>query len=202
MKVLLSAFEPYAGRARNASQEAIQQLMASRQMQMHRQLEALYLPVEAGRASELVCSMLETSNPDFLVCTGEAKCHEIRLEQVGYNERRYTIADNAGNLYDGTTIVPDGPWEYHATLPLDEMLSAMQSTGVPACLSDDAGRYLCNEVLYASLHFIAEKRLNIQAGFVHIPHLPEGADEHEQPCLATADVVKALVAGLQVLSGL
>ncbi len=158
------------------------------------------IPVETGRASQMIREALDEVCPDDLVCLGEAGRPSICLEQVGYNERRFVIPDNAGNMVEGQPVQPGAPPAYGSTLPLARMLEAMQATGVSTRLSDDPGRYLCNEVLFSALHYIAEQRLSTRAGFVHVPHLPAEATEPEYPCLETAEVVRALRAGLLALA--
>ena len=54
--------------------------------------------------------------------------------------------------------------------PIDPLLLArMRAAGLPAHLSSDAGRYLCNAVLFHALTLHAGSRMPGQAGFIHIP---------------------------------
>lgn len=145
---------------------------------------------------------IDEVQPDIVLCLGEAKRPEICLEQVGWNERRFTQPDNAGNQFDGTPIREGGPESYRTTLPLDAMLSAMQAEIPATRFSDDAGRYLCNEALYTCLDHIARHHLDVTAGFIHVPLLPEGADDPDDAgcTMPTGDIVRALAAGLKVLA--
>ena len=198
--LLLTAFEPFGGRAKNASQEALQRLMAKAADFPSLRLTARFLPVETGVAAQAICRALDEVRPDILLSLGEAKRDTINLERFGYNERRYTIPDNAGNLLDGAPVVPGGPPAYRSTLPLEEILAAVQAAEIPIRLSDDPGRYLCNEVLYSALHHVTETRSPALVAFMHVPHLPEAADSPGYPSMPSHKVVQALSVALGALA--
>jgi pyroglutamyl-peptidase len=87
----------------------------------------------------------------------------------------YRAPDNAGNQPRDQRIVAGAPAAYFCTLPVKEMISAMQAAGAPAAISNSAGTYLCNHVIFGILHHLAtaRNRSEIPAGFVHLPYLPE-----------------------------
>jgi len=194
--ILVTAFEPFGGRARNASEAALRALPGrpAAGVRLHKRM----LPVEAGRASEVLAQTIDELVPDAIVCLGEAARDGLCVEQVGYNERRYPIPDNAGRTFDGDPIDPDAPPSYRATLPAEEMVASMQASNIPARLSDDAGRYLCNEVLFSALNHLAKRGIAIPAGFIHVPLLPEMAKEG-QPSLPTKETVRGILAALVAL---
>jgi pyrrolidone-carboxylate peptidase len=43
----------------------------------------------------------------------------------------------------------------------------------PAAVSNTAGLFICNHLFYGVLHHIATHNLETQAGFIHVPFLPE-----------------------------
>ena len=45
--------------------------------------------------------------------------------------------------------------------------------GLPAQVSNTAGNFCCNMVMYSALNYIAKHKLNARAGFVHVPYTPE-----------------------------
>nr|MBN1228432.1 pyroglutamyl-peptidase I [Anaerolineae bacterium] len=194
-KVLLTAFEPFGGRQLNASKEALHALTIVHAPLSYLDIRSRVLPVAAGRAGMLLIATITETRPDYVVCLGEAKRDAVCLETRAFNERRFTIPDNEGNRPEDEAIIPGGPDWLASSLPFEEMLPAMQATGIPARFSDDAGRYLCNEVLYQCLHFIRDRGLAIRAGFIHVPLMPE-AVEAGQPCLPTPETVRAIAAGL------
>jgi pyroglutamyl-peptidase len=196
--ILVSAFEPFGGRGKNASAEALAQL-ACESFEMA-DIRTTLLPVETEKAFAQLRVELERIQPDILLCLGEAKRDALCLETTGYNERRFSIPDNAGHTLDGTPINSAGPASYPSTLPLDQMLQAVGPMNIPVCLSDDPGRYLCNEVLYSALDYVATHNLPVRVGFIHIPHLPEAATEDpDYPTMPTEQVVLALCAVIEIL---
>ena len=50
------------------------------------------------------------------------------------------------------------------------MVAAMRTTGVPAELSNTAGTYVCNHLMYGVLHLLAATGREARAGFVHVPY--------------------------------
>ena len=98
LSVLLTAFEPFGGRAKNASAEALAGVMQQAGALPGLSLTARLLPVEAGLAADQLRSALDEVRPDVLLSLGEAPRDVVCLEQMGYNERRFSIPDNAGNL--------------------------------------------------------------------------------------------------------
>ncbi|HXF53453.1 MAG TPA: pyroglutamyl-peptidase I [Hyphomicrobiaceae bacterium] len=76
-------------------------------------------------------------------------------------------ADAIGALPPGGRIVPDGPETLSSTLPAGRILARLRRLGVPAALSQDAGSYLCNAILYHSL--AAAREDASRRGFVHVP---------------------------------
>ncbi len=98
-----------------------------------------------------------------------------RLAQNLNDGARYGLRDNDGKLLQDVLTAPDGPAAYRATLPIRAMVRAMRDAGVPSDISDAAETFGCNHLMYGILHHIAREGLDIPAGWVHLPHLPEVA---------------------------
>jgi pyroglutamyl-peptidase len=49
----------------------------------------------------------------------------------------------------------NGPAAYFSTLPVKAMVQAMRAAGVPAEVSNSAGTFVCNHVMYGVLHYVA-----------------------------------------------
>lgn len=198
-RLLLTAFEPFGGRSKNASAEALARLEASWPYPDRLELRTRLLPVETERAAQMLIAAMGEVQPDVVLSLGEAKREALSIETTGYNERTFAIPDNAGNSFDGEPILPDAPEAHSSTLPNDAMLAAIEAAGVPACLSNDPGRYLCNEVLFCGLHCAAVTHPPTRLGFIHVPLLPEEASGDDVPSMPTETVVKGLLAALEVL---
>jgi len=49
---------------------------------------------------------------------------------------------------------------------------SLRKQGIPAKISSTASTYACNQIMYTSLHLIAEKKLPTRGGFIHVPCSP------------------------------
>jgi pyroglutamyl-peptidase len=128
---------------------------------------------------ETVKAAIEEVGPRLVILLGEYGGRSmITVERVATNfndATRYGLADNAGTAPQDEATVPDGPVAYYATAPLRAMVKAMREAGIPADISDTAATLMCNHLMYGVLHHVAEKRLDIPIGWIHLPHLPEVA---------------------------
>lgn len=94
----------------------------------------------------------------------------ITVERLAQNVNdcgRYGLADCAGRVLVGEPTDPAGPVAYHATVPVRAMVLAMRKAGVPADVSDAAGTFVCNHLMYGVLHHLAQKgRPSAPVGFI------------------------------------
>lgn len=172
VRVLATGFEPFGGEALNPSWEVAQRL------QQHPPegctIVAVRLPVARFVAIELAMEAIERERPDLVFALGQAGGRSrLTPERVAINVDDYRSPDNAGNQPRDETIVSGAPAAYFSTLPLRQMIVAMQAAGAPAAISNSAGTYLCNHVAFGILHHLATSGRQIPAGFVHLPYLPE-----------------------------
>jgi pyroglutamyl-peptidase len=122
---------------------------------------------------------IDEVRPELLIMLGEyggrAMITVERLAQNLNDCARYGLADTAGKVLNGEPTVPDGPVAYHSTAPVRAMVLAMRHAGIPADVSDAAGTFVCNHLMYGMLHHIASNHLPVRAGWIHLPHVPEVA---------------------------
>jgi pyroglutamyl-peptidase len=64
-------------------------------------------------------------------------------------------------------IIEDGPDAYFSKLPIKKIVQTLNQSGFPASISNAAGTYLCNNVLYSLLHELKQMDKNIPTGFKH-----------------------------------
>jgi pyroglutamyl-peptidase len=110
---------------------------------------------------------------------GRAMVTVERIAQNLNDGTRYGLLDNAGRAMQGEMTVPGGPAAYYSTLPIRAMVKAMRAVGVPADISDAAGTFCCNHLMYGILHHLEADGLEIRAGWIHLPQLPEVAARPE-----------------------
>lgn len=170
MKLLLTGFEPFGESKINPSEQVVRALEHEKIRGVD--LHTTILPVERVRGPQTLLDAVTRAKPDAVLCLGEASRRmAISIERVAINLMDYRIPDNAGQKIIDEPIVRDAPAAYFCTLPVRAMFDAVRAAGVPAELSLSAGAYLCNQVTYVLLHHLAQNRINIPAGFVHLPAL-------------------------------
>lgn len=169
--VLVTGFEPFGGAAVNPSGEVAKRLDGRRFGGA--EVRAAILPVQHVSAAAAVGTLLAAHDPLAIVHLGLADGRaQIALERVAINVMDYSIPDNEGFQAVDQACVAGGPAAYFSTLPLRAVQAALQGAGIPAYLSATAGTYLCNFVMYTTLHTLAARGGTLPAGFIHLPPLP------------------------------
>lgn len=163
-RVLITGFEPFGGRQVNASWEAVK-LLAD-------EFDTRLLPCVFDAATDELWDAIERTEPDVVLCTGLADDRTVvSIERVAINVADARIPDNSGAQPVDRPIVADGPAAYFATIPVKACVASVESAGVPVELSNSAGTFVCNHVLYGLLHHAATRRPGLRGGFVHVPDL-------------------------------
>lgn len=197
--ILLTGFDPFGGDTVNPSWQVAQALHGQR-VGGHR-VVAAQLPTVFGQSLTRLAALVAAHEPALVVCLGQAGGRPaLSIERVGININDARIADNAGAQPIDTPVVPAGPAAYFASLPIKAMLQAVQRAGVPCEVSQTAGTFVCNHVLYGLMHLLAERGRSgadgvaspARGGFIHVPWLPDQGRPH----LALRDMVRGLHAAL------
>lgn len=165
MSILLTGFEPFDGAEVNPSWEAVLRVP---ECVAGREVHRLRLPVVYGEAAEMLRREIEMLRPEVVICCGVAGGRQaVTPELVAINYRCARIADNAGRLYQGEKIVPDGPAACMTVLPVHGMIDAVKAEDIPCALSFSAGAYVCNDVYWALLS--CEPDFGHRGLFIHVP---------------------------------
>ena len=171
--ILLTGFEPFGGDVVNPS-ATIAQTLSGEQVAGW-PVQALILPCVFGAATRTLLAAVRQHRPGLVVCLGLAGGRGgLGLERVAINLADARIADNAGQQPCDQAVCEGGPAAYFARLPLKAIGAVLADAGVPAALSLSAGSFVCNHVFYGLMHAL-RRRPAVQAGFVHVPWLPERA---------------------------
>lgn len=188
MKLLVTAFGPFGGREVNASSLALAALRKA-----FPKIHTRILPVDAVVASSRLKQAIRKIRPDAILMLGEAGgSREIRLETTAWNELDFRIPDIAGRQYASRPIRRDAPISLSSTLPLAEIHGQLVSLRYPVTFSDDPGRYLCNQIFFRAMDLLAQNRMAIPAGFIHLPL--ESDFPTQQAALALGEVIR-IIAG-------
>ena len=170
-KVLVTGFEPFGGLTDNPSDQIVR-LMDGEIIRQHT-IVARTLPVTFKDAPLCFEQLLHQFKPAVVINLGLAGGEKaIRLERQAVNNVDFRIADNAAEIVQGC-IHEGGPRYYHSSLPLESILKTLQENNIPARLSDSAGAFVCNALMYSALNLCSHPEHNIPCGFIHLPFLPE-----------------------------
>lgn len=190
-KLLITGFEPFDGQDMNPSWLAVEQLP---DIIGNYELCKLNIPTVYGKAADMVLSKAQELGADAIICVGQAGGRDaVTPERIAVNIRDARIPDNDGILCSGEKICPDGPAAYFSTLPVEAMAQAIRDAKLPACVSNTAGTYVCNDVLYSVLHHYAGT--DVRCCFIHVPYLPQQG----MPNLPLEQTVQALTAAIEIL---
>lgn len=190
-KLLITGFDPFGGESVNPSWEAVKLLPD--QIGGY-EIHKLQIPTVFGLAPRTVLEKAAEIQPDVIISVGQAGTRAaVTPERIGINVRDARIADNAGISPKDESIVPGGPDGLFSTLPAKAMIAAIQAAGLPGAISNTAGTFVCNDVLYSLLHHYAGT--HVRCGFIHVPWLPQQGT----PSLPLEDTVKALEAAVSAL---
>jgi len=168
-RVLVTGFTPFGGEDTNPSWEIVKQLPDS--IAGYR-IEKLRVPTEFGKAIDVASRAIDKWQPQVVLCFGQAggRSH-MSVERVAINVDDARIADNAGNRIIDEPIRANAPAAYFCTVPVKAMVAGMTRAGVPAEVSNSAGTFVCNHLIYGVLHHIATQGYAMRAGFVHVPFM-------------------------------
>jgi pyroglutamyl-peptidase len=165
MPILVTAFGPFGGRARNASSLVLHELRKSVPG-----IRTRILPVDSVIAPARLRQAILRIRPSALIMLGEAEgSPTIRLETTAWNMKDFNIPDIAGRKPQGARIRPGAADSMASTLPLAEIRARLEDQGHGVSFSDDPGRYLCNQLFFSAMDFLGENAIPIPAGFIHLP---------------------------------
>ena len=77
------------------------------------------------------------------------------------------------------------------------MVQAIKEAGYPSVLSNSAGTYICNHVMYGILYYIQKEFPSVRGGFIHVPYAPAQVTEKPgTPSMAISDIAGSLAAAV------
>lgn len=171
MKVLITGFEPFGGDKINPSLEAVNMLEENI---AGAEIVKASLPVVFGKSIQVLEELIKKENPEIVICVGQAGGRfEISIERVAINIDDARISDNEGNQPVDESIFKDGEAAYFTKLPIKAMMEEIRGGNIPAAVSNTAGTYVCNHIMYGLLYLIDKKYPKIKGGFIHVPFIPE-----------------------------
>ncbi|MEJ6348026.1 pyroglutamyl-peptidase I [Holzapfeliella sp. He02] len=199
MKILVTAFEPFGQNTINASAEVLDQLPSQIE---NSQIEKLVLPTVFKKSTEKLVTFLDAYQPDVIISMGEAGGRsQITVERIAVNVDDAKLPDNDNQMPHQDCIRLDGDDGYFSTLPITDIVKAIQKINIPASISNTAGTYVCNHIMYEGLYWSKQHSKPIQSGFIHLPYLPEEVVQSGQnlPSLSIDLMTKAIESAIKTI---
>lgn len=191
MKILVTGFQPFGGERINPSFEVVKGLSSNIS---GAEIIKWELPTVFVKSSQAVIEIMEKEKPDIVLSIGQAGGRSsICVERIAINIDDARIPDNENQQPIDLPINPQGPAAYFSSLPIKAMVNEINSQGIAAMVSDSAGTFVCNHLMYGVLNHINLNGLNIKSGFIHIPYLPEQViDKPNTPSMSLENLVMAI----------
>ena len=195
MKVLVIGFEPFGGEKVNPALEAIKGLPS----EIHgAEVSWLEVPTVFHKSAQVLEEEMSCYQPDFVLCIGQAGGRSsLTPERVAINQDDARIPDNEGNQPIDLPIRPDGAPAYFSSLPIKAMVQAIKKEGLPASVSNTAGTFVCNHLMYQALYLAEKKFPHVKAGFMHIPYMMEQVvNRPTTPAMSLVDIRRGIEAAI------
>ena len=190
MKVLITGFDPF-GESVNPALEAVKALPDTI---AGAEIIKLEIPTVFRKSLEKIEENIIKHSPDIVISVGQAGGRfGVTPERVAINIDDARIEDNEKNQPIDITIFEDGETAYFTNLPIKAMVKEMQDGGIPASVSNTAGTFVCNHVMYGIMYMIYKKYPTIKGGFIHVPYIPsQVVTKPNMPSMSASDITKGL----------
>lgn len=198
MKVLLTGFEPFLDYPINPTEEVVKAIVSEGITGL--EIIPKILSVRFNHSEKELLKAIEETNPDVVVMLGLAAGRsKITPERIAINVKDGDL-DNDGYAPSDEPIDPAGADGIFSTLPIREMTNRLVEAGLPSVISNTAGTYLCNNIMYAALNYAQKQETSYHAGFIHIPASHELALVNKKlPSWSLDDLVKGVRICLETL---
>ncbi|WP_291259970.1 pyroglutamyl-peptidase I [Fusobacterium sp.] len=198
MKVLITGFDPFGGEKINPAWEAVKGLKDEIE---GAEIVKLQIPTVFKKSAEKLFENIDAINPDVVICVGQAGGRfELSIERVAINLDDGRIPDNNGYQPVDVKIFEDGENAYFSTLPIKAMVEDVKKVGIPSAISNTAGTYVCNHIMYSLLYYINKKNLAIRGGFIHVPYITEQVlDKKNTPYMDLNTITRGLEACIKAV---
>ena len=198
MKILVTGFDPFGEDKINPAIESVKKIPDEIKGV---EIIKLEIPTVYMKSLEKIDEAIKEYNPDVILSIGQAGGRpDITVERVGINVDDYRIKDNEGNQPIDTKIYDDGENAYFSNLPIKAIVENIRKNNIPASISNTAGTFVCNHVLYGVQYLLDKKYPNKKSGFIHIPFLPEQViSRPNTPSMSISTIVKALTLALEAI---
>jgi pyroglutamyl-peptidase len=197
MKIMVTGFGRFLDNEVNPTKEILALLPSS--IKGH-PITKIELPVIYDECFNVLKGFIGRDKPDVIVMLGLAGGRKaVTPERIAINLKDTLVPDNVGNKPINKEIIRGGPIAYYATLPLYKMVARIQSKGIPAAISNSAGLFVCNNIMYHVLHCLDVHKLDVSAGFIHVPYMDEMKKPKGAFSLPLHQLLEAVIDSIKVI---
>lgn len=200
MKVLVTGFDPFGREAINPAFLAMEKV---KDRIPGARISKLEVPTVFHRSIQVLKEAIEKEKPDIVLCLGQAGGrYDISIERLAINLDDARIEDNEGNQPIDEKIFEDGENAYFTKLPIKAMVKNIRDQGIPASVSNTAGTFVCNHLMYGLLYMIEKDYPHIRGGFIHVPFIPDQVlEKTNSPSMSLEDITKAIEHAIEAALG-
>ena len=194
MKIIVTGFDPFGGDKINPSIECVKALPEIEGVELFR----VELPTVFKESANRLNEVINDVKPDAVLCVGQAGGRPgVTMERIAINVDDARIPDNISQQPIDEVIQFDGEAAYFTTLPIKRIVNAIRKAGIPAEVSNTAGTFVCNHIMYQALFAATKADKPFKAGFMHIPFIPE--QTKDKPSLPLEESTKALQIAIETI---
>lgn len=197
MKILVTGFDPFGGDKENPSAKILNNLP---DVIGGAEILKLEVPTIFNKSVDLIVDAINRLKPDVVISLGQAGGRTaVSIERVAINVDDARIKDNEGNQPIDQPIDANGPKALFSTLPIKAITEGLKAQNLPAVISNTAGTFVCNHVMYGVLRHIEKQGLNIRAGFIHMPYeTKQVIQQPNLPSMNLMDMVKSVEIAIHI----
>ena len=194
MKIIVTGFDPFGGETINPSIECVKALPEIEGVELIR----LELPTVFKESAKRLNEVINDVKPDAVLSVGQAGGRPgITMERIAINVDDARIPDNISQQPIDETIQTEGEAAYFTTLPIKRIVKAIREAGILAEVSNSAGTFVCNHIMYQALFAATKADKPFKAGFMHIPFIPEQTTD--KPSLPLEESTRALQIAIETI---
>ncbi|WP_019507801.1 hypothetical protein [Pleurocapsa sp. PCC 7319] len=155
-QLLLTSFQIWLPHQKSNSSDDLLEIIQKQQLYLDSLFFLRKLPVNKVLAAQKAIETIEKIKPQGVICCGMAESRDVLTVESNAVCKEKCIFTNVN---------------------LDALVTCLTNTKI----SNNAGRFVCEELYYQVLHYIQIFELNINCIFVHIPILtPNNIDNIQQ----------------------
>jgi pyroglutamyl-peptidase len=196
--ILVTGFGPFPGAPFNPTEALVAHLQRLRRPALADvTIVSHVFPTTYAAVDRELPGLIARHKPDVLLMFGlAARSRTLRIETRARNALAL-LPHATGGALRRAVIATGGKTTLRLPVPAGRLLAALRAERLPVTLSHDAGKYLCNYLIWRAVETAATESGPRLVAFVHLPAIPRVARRRNaRPRVSAGDLARA---GTQVL---